>query len=471
MNIAQGEISSARKKHIQPKILSRSGGTNGEVEYFFLMEGEICLCNIYAPNTDSPGFFQELKNVTSSLNEKKIMIGDYGLVLNKKLDRNREDACNNERAANQLKQLCEEWELEDTWRCRNENVKRYSWYKLRPIRTASRIDFALISKGVGNSIEEIFYFKGIESDHAALYVCVHLVNSERGPGFWKFNNALLLDNIFVQKMNQLIEEKIYQNRELPHTEQWELLKDNIRLFAKDYSRQNADETKIAIAQLMEQITHMEENLEEITNNEDVKLLEASKMELSELIHKKTRGVIFRSRAQWYTEGEKNSKYFFSLEKMKYNSRTCKTLILDDNTTVQGNEKILEEQRKYYESLFAKDDFVDFQLENKENITVDAGSAAVWAHQIQKTEIAQALKSLNNDKTPGPDGITTNFFKMFWSKLESVFYSAVLDAFENGKLYESALQGIINVIPKANKDTRKLHNLRPITLLNVDYKIL
>ena len=39
------------------------------------------------------------------------------------------------------------------------------------------------------------------------------------------------------------------------------------------------------------------------------------------------------------------------------------------------------------------------------------------------------------------------------------------------LHESARKGILNLIPKANKDSRYVKNLRPITLLNTDYKII
>ena len=45
------------------------------------------------------------------------------------------------------------------------------------------------------------------------------------------------------------------------------------------------------------------------------------------------------------------------------------------------------------------------------------------------------------------------------------------AFETGHLHDSALKGVINLIPKKNKDTRFVKNLRPITLLNTDYKLI
>ena len=45
------------------------------------------------------------------------------------------------------------------------------------------------------------------------------------------------------------------------------------------------------------------------------------------------------------------------------------------------------------------------------------------------------------------------------------------AFRSGTLSISQRRGIISLIPKKNKDKTLLDNLRPISLLNVDYKIL
>ena len=48
---------------------------------------------------------------------------------------------------------------------------------------------------------------------------------------------------------------------------------------------------------------------------------------------------------------------------------------------------------------------------------------------------------------------------------------VQEAFKNNQLHSSAKEGVLNLIPKAGKDTRFIKNLRPITLLNTDYKII
>ena len=53
-----------------------------------------------------------------------------------------------------------------------------------------------------------------------------------------------------------------------------------------------------------------------------KLIEA-KENLEKLHEYKTQGTILQSKTRWYNEGEKNSKYFFNLEKRKQTSRQAR----------------------------------------------------------------------------------------------------------------------------------------------------
>ena len=79
--------------------------------------------------------------------------------------------------------------------------------------------------------------------------------------------------------------------------------------------------------------------------------------------------------------------------------------------------------------------------------------------------------MKNGKTPGEDGLPVDFYKVFWSRFGDLFYGMVLEVFQQEMLHATARKGILNLIPKANKDTRLIKNLRPITLLNTDYKII
>ena len=79
--------------------------------------------------------------------------------------------------------------------------------------------------------------------------------------------------------------------------------------------------------------------------------------------------------------------------------------------------------------------------------------------------------MNNNKTPGSDGIPVDFYKVFWNKVSNVFYEMAIESYRQNILPSTTRKGILNLIPKAKKDTRFIKNLRPITLLNTDYKII
>ena len=87
------------------------------------------------------------------------------------------------------------------------------------------------------------------------------------------------------------------------------------------------------------------------------------------------------------------------------------------------------------------------------------------------EITTALKQLKSGKTPGISGLTTEFYKIFWAKFKDIFYEALEEMYNQQLMDEEFCIGIINLIPKAKRDSRYLKNLRPITLLETCYKIV
>ena len=76
-----------------------------------------------------------------------------------------------------------------------------------------------------------------------------------------------------------------------------------------------------------------------------------------------------------------------------------------------------------------------------------------------------------NKAPGNDGLSVEFYVMFWQKLGPVIWKAMLQSHKNGYLYKSARRGLISLIPKKNKDPLEIKNWQPLTLLNVDCKIV
>ena len=91
-------------------------------------------------------------------------------------------------------------------------------------------------------------------------------------------------------------------------------------------------------------------------------------------------------------------------------------------------------------------------------------------KLETSEVTQALKAMKNNKTPGIDGISVDFLKVFWTELK-FFITRVLNCcFEKGKLSCSLRQSVIICLLKGEKDRQLLKNWRPISLLCVTYKL-
>ena len=212
-------------------------------------------------------------------------------------------------------------------------------------------------------------------------------------------------------------------------------------------------------------------MEDVLDPSDMELLQATKLDLDELINEKIKGVVFRSKCRFYELGEVNSKYFYSLEKSRYNAKTCHTLFDEEGVLQTSVKKVLMIQEHFYQELYTKDECVNFNLKNTSNIKINQDLKAKHEEPFSMQEIADAVFQMPNGKSPGLDGIGIDFYKVFWKEIGAHVAALKGKIYQQRCLNPSANMGVISLIPKAGKDTRFVKNLRPITLLNSDYKII
>ena len=211
--------------------------------------------------------------------------------------------------------------------------------------------------------------------------------------------------------------------------------------------------------------------------EDDKIkMDKLKAKLSKIEALKTQSTIVRSRARWYEYGEKNNKYFYSLEKTNYRRKHVTSIINHKDKSITDPKKILQEEELFFKEIYTSKniypqlpEFTDFfeSIENK----LSEEEAESCEGEITLNECYNALKSMATNKSPGSDGFTAEFYHHFWNLIAKYMVESFNYAFQNGILSISQRQGVISLIPKKEKNLEFLKNWRPVSLLNVDYKIL
>ena len=474
---------------IQQKIIDNNG--NFIILNLDIQNQHLTLINLYGPNVDNPEFFKKISSYIDDIGNTDIIIcGDYNCVINPELDYYNYKGINNAKARNEVLNLINEKFLIDAFRENCPTTKKFTWRKKSPCKQA-RLDYFLISENLSQFVKKSEIWPSYRSDHSMVTLELNFTNFIQGKSYWKHNSSLLSDIEYLNIINEKIKEvkrqyalPIYDlegidnipDEDLQFTIDDQLFLDvllmEIRGKTISYASFKNKNREAREKNLIKTIADIE-NKKQSDSDEELDIL---KNELINIRHEKLKGHMIRSRAQYIDQGEKPTKYFCALEKHNYVSKTITNLELSNGTKINKQEDILAETKSFYENLYKSkdDDLEDIALEEYMKEIKMTKLSKEQANNIEGLltykEISNSLHQMKSAKSPGISGFTAEFFKTFWRQLGYFVLRSLNLGFHKGELSITQRQGLITCIPKEDKAKNLLKNWRPLTLLDVVYKM-
>ena len=295
--------------------------------------------------------------------------------------------------------------------------------------------------------------------------------------YWKFNASLLDDSDFVWLITENVPVWLEEFTEVDDKRVlWDLIKYRIRQVTIKYSKEKANARREKLKTVEDSLKQCEDECSRDPSPDNVEKLENLKIEYESLYEHLLKGVIIRSRATWYEYGEKSNKYFSNLETHRKSKSCIRKVYTEDGFLTSDPKKIMKEFEGFYSSLYtrdnlkASDEVLNSFLRSQGIPRLSDEDAVVCEGRLTLTECFKSLHSFQNNKSPGNDGLTVEFYTAFWESLGELLVDSLSCSYDRGELSNSQKQAIITLIEKKDKDKRKISNWRPISLINVDTKI-
>ena len=162
-----------------------------------------------------------------------------------------------------------------------------------------------------------------------------------------------------------------------------------------------------------------------------------------------------------------------MEKIKSEGNSIHSLY-DQNGVLQSNtEKVLGITAEYYSNLFQAGETnkrLQKEILSKTKVKINQDQKAFCDKELDLNELEEGMKHLPAGKTPGLDGLPVEFYQKMWPVVKSDFLEMVREVEKQNILSNSQRKGAIRLIFK-KEDRSDLKFYRPISLLNVDVKII
>lgn len=222
-----------------------------------------------------------------------------------------------------------------------------------------------------------------------------------------------------------------------HANIWEALKAYMRGHILSYGAHKAKVNRETLAKLERGIRKLEQDHYATKKEEHLNALTRTRMLYNNLCTNKEEAAMARTNYRYYEYGNKTSKLLAWQIKKEKSDKCIHSILTEDGRHLDNSTAINAEFKKFYENLYKTgqdNDNIGAKnfLDGIPLPRLQADDRKLLDSVITEKEVLQAINSLQNNKSPRPDGFPIEYFKAFSNKLLSPLTNMIKEALENKK---------------------------------------
>ena len=411
---------------------------------------------------------EKIKHITEVLESEmqnhtnNMILGDFNFIDH---ERDKVNGLNSkDKALSAIwKPFLEHYDMVDPFR--QQNPRRIVWSFNATGK--SRIDRVYVNHEQSNYINKIQYINSGFHGHKILSFS-RLPSVDLGKSYYKLNTSILADPKYQDLVQGAVTEASALNA--PGIDRWLTFLSIIRSDSIAYSRDKAAVKSKLKVQILQDLESLEESGTQNGTHYEFLMQKLKELEQVEIEGYKTRIRHFPS----FHQDEPDIAFYAKVESKAKSSSAITQLAKGINDQIYtDNANIMNISKDFYSKLFTPSN-TNRQKQDRllRNITnkVNKEQNKELNKSITEKEVKLAVFDMKENKSPGLDGIPIEFYQHFWDDIKGL-YLGFLNNLQHNAIPKGKNTSIIKLIYKKTGENYLLTNYRPISLINVDIKIL